>query len=123
MGPIIVKEKIAPKILQELLDEYFEIMVKIAVDIEKEICAAHGEWHSFGQEILADKKNSDGSNVWGANFYPQEKGAKRIEYVSLINIKPAAGNRSIMIEDGEVRKKVKEIAEKLILGENEEFSS
>src|SRR3989344_2940578 len=113
MGPIIVKEKIAPKILQELLDEYFEIMVKIAVDIEKEICAVGGEWHSFGQEVLVNEGKSDGSKVWGANFYPYEKGAKRIEYISLINIKPAAGNRSIMIEDGEGRKKVKEIAEKL----------
>ena len=119
MGPIIIKEKIAPKILQELLDEYFEIMVKIAVDIEKEICAVGGEWHSFGQEILVDNGNSDGSMVWGANFYPNEKGAKRIEYVSLINIKPAAGNRSMTIENSETRKKVKEIAEKLILREDE----
>lgn len=123
MGPVIVKKKIDPKILKELLDEYFEIMVKVAVDIEKEICAVGGEWHSFGQELLTNNENSDGSKIWGANFYPQEKGAKRIEYVSLINIKPAIQNRSMTIEDGETRKKVKKIAEKLILGEDEEFSS
>ncbi len=34
--------------------------------------------------------------VWGINLYP-EKTANRIEFIALINIRPAVGNRSMQI--------------------------
>ncbi|MBI3273526.1 MAG: hypothetical protein HYZ69_00105 [Candidatus Colwellbacteria bacterium] len=119
MEPAIVKKKISPALLKRATEEGFGIMVKVAVDIKKEILALGGEWHSEGQYLLVRKEGSQGQEVWGVNFYPYEKGEKRIEYIALINIKPALHNRSMKIQDPSVRHKIKAIAEKLLLEEDE----
>jgi hypothetical protein len=41
--------------------------------------------------------------LWGANYYPGRGREDCIEYTSLINIRPAQGNRSMEIEDPRVR--------------------
>jgi hypothetical protein len=114
MGPIIVREKLSVEDLQKLLEENFETMVKVEVDMKQKILAVGGEWHAFGQELLVNETGSDGQDVWGANVYPREQGDRRIEYVSLINIKPALGCKNMRVEDASVRDGMKDIIEKLI---------
>jgi len=74
-----------------LLSE-FGAFVKVVVDIERRVLAAGCDLHIDCMQELLD----DGSlqrNLWGANVY----GDGRIDFVSLINIRPAEGNRSMEI--------------------------
>jgi hypothetical protein len=119
----IIKERIEKEDLKKLTREGFGVLVKVAVDVKKEILAMGGEWHSEGQDLLVVQEHSQGQDVWGINFHPFEKGERRIEYIALINIKPALGNRKMEIEDSGIRKKIKEIVEKLILPENETITA
>jgi len=47
-------------------------------------------------------------------LYPFRDGEERIEYTSLINIRPSAGNRGMEIQDEAIKHKVKEAAERLL---------
>jgi len=46
-------------------------------------------------------------DIWGANLYPYKSGDERLEYTSLINIRPGQGNLSMEIENDSLRKKYK----------------
>ncbi|MBI4359621.1 MAG: hypothetical protein HY564_00820 [Candidatus Jacksonbacteria bacterium] len=48
-------------------------------------------------------------------MYPFREVDERIEYTSLINIRPSAGNRGMEIQDEVIRGKVKDAAERLIM--------
>src|SRR3989338_9992751 len=109
----IIKGKITLSNVRELARQTFGDMVKIVVDVERNIMAAGGEMHADCEQILLD----DGSrqeNLWGANIYPESVGDDFIEYKSLINIRPKVGNRSMDIEDAIVRDKVKQVINLLI---------
>lgn len=57
---------------------------------------------------------ADGSayvNLWGANIYPEDE---KIDFISLINIRPIQNNRSMDIEDPAMRKRVEDIIKKLV---------
>ena len=99
---MIVKEKSS-------LDAFDPDFVKVGVDIEKRIISAGCELHSdCAEELAAD--GSDYKNLWGANIYPKDR---KIEFTSLINIRPAE-NRSMEIENQEVRKVVEDIIKELL---------
>ncbi|MEK7212346.1 MAG: DUF5674 family protein [Patescibacteria group bacterium] len=84
--------------------------VKVAVDIERGAVAAGCELHiDCAEELIKD--GSESKNIWGANVYPQES---KIDYVSLLNIRPHAGNRSMEIQLPEVKAKVEEILRKFL---------
>ena len=109
----VVKTKISTVELKKLAEEIFGEMVKGVVDVEKEILALGGEYHIDSNEVLI----SDGSHqsqVWGINIYIDQSHDERIEYHSLINIRPAMGNRSSVVEDEDLKKKIKAIVDKLI---------
>ncbi|MBU4481374.1 hypothetical protein KKH59_03615 [Patescibacteria group bacterium] len=115
----IVKEKISKQELKKITEEGFGTVVKAVIDVEKEILALGGEWHSEAQDLLFNKEYSNPESAWGINFHPFENGKRRIEYVALINIKPALGNREMEINDSSIRQKIKDVVEKLLLDENE----
>ena len=112
MQPEIIKEKISPGKLKEHTD-IFPDMVKIVVDLEQKITVIGGELHADGEAMLL-AAGSRQENLWGANVYPGKSGEDRIEYTSLINIRPAVGNKSMEIQDKKIRKKVKAVVDKLI---------
>ncbi|MBI2003225.1 MAG: hypothetical protein HYS76_01450 [Candidatus Wildermuthbacteria bacterium] len=85
--------------------------VKVAVDIEKKIIAAGCELHIDCMEELL-KEGSSPQDIWGANVYPQDK---KIDFVSLINIRPAQSNRSMEIEDPLLRTRMEQIIATLLL--------
>ena len=82
--------------------------VKVVVDIERGVLSAVCDLHSdCADELVAD--GSQWGNLWGANVYLDEK---RIDFVSLINIRPAVGNRSMTIELPAIRAKVEAVIRK-----------
>jgi hypothetical protein len=90
--------------------ESFGSFVKVVVDIERNIISAGCELHAdCVEELMAD--GSLYPNLWGANIYPEDK---KIDFISLINIRPAANNRSMDIEDQNIRKKIEDIIKKLV---------
>lgn len=106
---VILKEKTSPAQMMEMLKEY-ETMIKIVVDIRLHILTGGGEMHADCESVLLEN-GSEQDDLWGANWYPAEQ---RIEFESLINIRPRLGNRSILIQDETIRKQVEEITQKIL---------
>lgn len=116
--PRIIREKITKEELRQTVKESFGTMAKVDIDAEREILSIGGEWHSEGDELLAHDGSSR-KNVWGANFYPFNPPWNRIEYISLINIKPQFDNRSMEVENKKTREKMKEVINRLLLSDDE----
>jgi len=114
---IIVEHRIEPAELARLVHLYFDDMVKYVVDVERRLAAVGGELHADAEQILL-QAGSRQSDLWGANYYPGLGPEGCIEYTSLINIRPAQGNRSMLIADPLLRDRVREITFALI-GEGE----
>jgi len=105
---VIVSEQIQRDALTPLMEAWHHTMVKGVVDIARNVIALGGEWHMDANVLLL----ADGSNqkdVWGFNLYPEEDGDAALEYISLINIRPAQGNRDMEIEDADIREKVRAV--------------
>jgi hypothetical protein len=110
---VLVESRLDPGELRRLVDAHFEDMVKYVVDVERGIAAVGGELQA-DEEALLLEHGSRQESLWGANYYPGRGEDGCIEYTSLINIRPAQGNRSMVIADGAVRDRVREITFALI---------
>ncbi|MBI4692280.1 MAG: hypothetical protein HY773_02485 [Candidatus Terrybacteria bacterium] len=108
---MIIKEKISPEELERIFtNSSYDKVVKFVADIEKEILSIGCDFHMECAEELTEKEESRQKNLWGANLYKDG----RIDFVSLINIKPLENNRSMEIQDIGIKKKVEEITKKLL---------
>ncbi len=110
----IVREKLKPEAVREIVISEFGDMAKVDVDIVRQILVIGGEWHSEGQDLLV-KDGSSGEDVWGCNYYPFRGTDKRIEYNSLINLKPSLGARDMEIQESRIRQNMREVIESLLL--------
>ena len=100
------------KIWQERESGFVDLL-KIVIDIDRKIIAADAELHADLEELLL----SEGSlqeNLWGANLYPEKSGDDLIEYTAFINIRPSQDNRSMEIEDEDIRLQMQSIIKKLL---------
>lgn len=93
--------------------EVYGTMVKGVADIERGVIALGGKWHMDANTKLTEN-GSKQNMVWGFNLYPETNGEERVEYVALINIRPALGNRDMYIEDAMIREKMRVIIDRLI---------
>ena len=110
---VIVDQPIAPSELARLVALFFEDMVKYVVDVRLSIAAVGGELHADAEALLL-ARGSVQQDLWGANYYPGRGEADCIEYTSLINIRPAQGNRSMEVADEEVRGRIRDVTFALI---------
>jgi len=104
----ILTNKISRAELKTIAQETFEVMVKAVVDVEKGTLALGGELHADANAALLES-GSEQKHLWGINLYPDKKLEDWIEYIALINIRPATGNRSMEIKDPHLRGKIQEI--------------
>ena len=88
------------------LDHY----IKVAVDVERKCLAGGGIMHADCEAILL-KEGSKQENIWGADWYPKER---RVEFNSLINIRPRQGNRKLEIQSQDLRSQVERIVRKIL---------
>lgn len=86
----------------------FEELLKIVVDIKKNCLAADAEMHADLEQPLLNEGSAQ-QDLWGANIYPLRSKDDQIEFTSLINIRPAMGNRSMEVTDPEIREKIRKI--------------
>ena len=111
----IIKNEINLSELKEMAKNMHGNLVKAMVDIEKEIIAVDAPLHSDLMEFLIEQENSEPKNLWGINFYPDNQGDNFIEFDSMMNIKPNLGNRTRGIDNKEIRDKIINIVDKLVL--------
>jgi len=83
--------------------------IKAVADIEKEIISVDCELHIDCAEELV-REGSEWKNLWGFNIYPDAS----VDFISLINIRPASRNRSMEIQNPEIRQKIESIFQKLL---------
>lgn len=100
--------------LEEMAREEFGDVVKAVVDTEKEIMAIGGELHSDEEIALVEQEDSQREHTWGINLYPTKPEEEWIEFDSMINLKPAFGNRSRDVENSETKEKIRQIIKKLV---------
>lgn len=110
----IVKDKIEITELNKMAEKMFGNLVKAMVDIEKEVMAVDAPMHADLLEFLIEKETSEPKNLWGINIYPEKIGEDFIEFDSIMNLKPAFGNKTRGVEDKIIREKIIEIVESLI---------
>ncbi|MFA4975765.1 MAG: DUF5674 family protein [Candidatus Paceibacterota bacterium] len=104
----IIDKKISESELREIARDFYGEMIKGVVDIEREILSLGGEYHMDANNKLIEN-GSKQQNVWGFNWYFDKKGNKKIEYVSLINIRPKQGNRTMEVQNVSLRDRMKTI--------------
>ena len=110
---LIIQDRIDPSELVRLVGLYFQDMVKYVVDVRRRLIAIGGELHADAEKLLLDD-GSEQKDLWGANYYPGEGAEDCIEYTALINIRPAQGNRSMLVADAAIRDAIREITFTLI---------
>lgn len=91
----------------------YKQMLKFVVDINKGVIAIDGVMHADLESLLLEG-GSKQSNLWGGNIYSDRSLEDRLEFTSLINIRPSQANYSMQIEDASIRNQIKAIVDKLI---------
>jgi hypothetical protein len=107
----IIREYATKEQLQEMM-EMLETYVKLAVDIERRVLAGGGAMHADCEAVLLE----DGSQqefIWGADWNPE---SQEVTFESLINIRPRQNNRSLELQDPELRAKVEQVTRNLLGG-------
>jgi hypothetical protein len=112
--PIVVTDRpLSREELRRLVLLFFEDLVKYVVDVERRVVAVGGELHADAEALLLEA-GSRQENLWGANYYPGRGEASCIEYTALVNIRPAQANRSMEVEDADLRRRIRELTFELI---------
>lgn len=113
MDILIARNIVSPEELSALAEAWHGDLVKGVADIERGVVALGGEWHMEANvTLLAD--GSAQENIWGFNVYPQKRGDDAIEYISLINVRPAQENFGMEIEHDDVKASVWTLVKKHI---------
>jgi len=112
-GVKIINEPVSSADLKAMAQDGFGNLVKAVVDVDREIMAVDGELHA-DEEALLLENGSQQRNLWGINIYPELEGADRIEFDSMINIRPSQGNRSRGVDDPSLRDMILRIVHKLV---------
>ncbi len=110
---VVSQQAIERTALRALVDRFFEDMVKYVVDVERGVAAIGGQLQADAEALLLEH-GSRQEDLWGANYFPGQGPDACIEFTSLINIRPAQGNRSMEIQDEQIRARVRDVTFRLI---------
>ena len=108
----IIENSITLDELKKMAGERFGDFVKVVVDVEKQIVAADAELHADLEALLLEN-GSKQKDLWGINIYPELTGKDFLEFDSMINIRPAQGNRSRGVDDPAMRDTILRIVDHL----------
>lgn len=114
MAMRIVKDPITRKELAEMASEEYGDVVKAVVDVGQGIVAVGGELHADEEVLLMEQEKSQRGDTWGINLYVKNPGEDWIEFDSMVNLKPAFGNRSRGVDNKKTQDKIREVISKLI---------
>ena len=100
--------------LKEMAQNMFGNLVKAVLDVEKEIMAVDAELHADQEALLLNEGSRQG-DLWGINIYPDLPAQERIEFDSMINLRPSQNNRTRGVDDPERRDRIIKIVNKLLI--------
>lgn len=109
----IVDAPISLADIKSMAGSRFGNLVKAVVDVERRIMALDAELHA-DEEALLLENGSLQENLWGINIYPELEASERIEFDSVINIRPSQGNLSRGVDDQAIREKIVQIVAGLV---------
>ena len=109
----LVTEPITLSTLRDMAAAGFGDFVKAVVDVARCRMAVDAELHA-DQEALLLENGSEQHALWGVNLYPDLPEAEWIELDSMINLRPAQGNRSRGVDDPELRARIRQVIDTLV---------
>ncbi|HSW88239.1 MAG TPA: DUF5674 family protein [Candidatus Saccharimonadales bacterium] len=109
----LVNEKISLDELKDMSSRMFGGLVKIVVDIKKEIMVVDAAMHADEEQYLLSQGSLQ-DDLWGCNIYPELAGEDFIEFDSMINVRPRLHNFSRDIESEDIKQKIITIINKLV---------
>lgn len=111
--PRVIREPISMGEVKAIAQRRFGDMAKACVDIHRHVMALGGELHSDEEAVLLED-GSRQADVWGINIFPDEGDDAWIEFDSMINVRPAQGNRSREVEDVALQSEIRRVVDSLI---------
>lgn len=99
--------------IKEMAVAMFGDMVKVVVDVERRVMAMDAELHADEEAALLER-GSRQVDLWGINLYPDMRGEDFVEFDSMINLRPARGNRSRGVEDPALRERIIAVVDELV---------
>ena len=102
----ISSDKATPQQIEDMLQELGSY-IKLAVDIRLGVLAGGGAMHADCESALLEA-GSQQENVWGASWLPV---SEEILFRSQINNRQ--GNRSMIVQEPEVRKRIESIVRRI----------
>ncbi len=99
--------------VRRLAGELFGDFVKAVVDVRQGSMAIGAELHADAEALLIEQ-GSRQADLWGINIYPDRSPEERVEFDSMINVRPAQRNRSRWVEDEATRRQIQQIVGRLL---------
>lgn len=109
MAIVVLQKPARPGDIQKAKQDY-ENYIKITVDIEKEIVAVGGEYHTDAEKLLLEDYQSKQANIWAGGL---DLLTGIFECNAIVNLR-AGRNDSTEILDSKIRKKFLEICKKFL---------
>lgn len=100
-GIVIPSKPLSRPEIDAFRNKPFSGLIKFVVDVSKGRLALGGEMHADAESVLLET-GSRQEDLWGGNLLPWGESV-RIEYSSLINIRPSADNPGMEIVSEEIR--------------------
>ena len=107
----LLRDAATPEQAAEML-QTLQTYVKLAADIERDVVAGGGTMQADCESVLL-QDGSQQEDIWGADWDPS---AREVHFEALINIRPRQNNRSMVIQDPEIRKRVDSLVRRIFAG-------
>lgn len=100
--------------LSAMAEKMYGTLVKVDVDIAKDIFIVDMGMHADGEAYLMENGSSQ-NDLWGINLHPADYGTEAfIEFDSMINIRPSQGNASKDVLDTEIRQEIINLVQRVV---------
>lgn len=96
---LVIRQPVSDEQLDQMAEIYDGVLIKLAVDVQRQIVAGGGALHADCEQFLLDD-GSQQENIWGADWYPD---LKKVGFESLINIRPHQQNFGFEVQDAVLR--------------------
>jgi hypothetical protein len=107
---LIIRRPATPEQMDQMSEACGDMLIKLAVDVERGILAGGGELHADCEAALLED-NSQQRDIWGADWYPLDH---QVGFESLINIRPRQGNFSLEVQDPALRQQIESVVRRLL---------
>ncbi|MBP6892532.1 hypothetical protein KBB68_03030 [Candidatus Babeliales bacterium] len=111
----VVRDKIFIAELTEMSKKMHGGLVKVVVDLNKNLMAVDAGMHVDLEQYLLEELESQQSSLWGINLYPAlAKQQDWIEFDSMINMRPFDENMSRGVDNLVTQKRIIELVNTLV---------